>query len=31
VATTFSPERFMLRFPQVPVVRRFAALSDLFQ
>ena len=31
VATTFSPERFMLRFPQVPVVRRFAALPDLFQ
>ena len=30
VATTFSPERFMLRFPQVPVVRRFAALPDLF-
>ena len=31
VATTFSPERFMLRFPHVPVVRRFAALSELFQ
>jgi phosphoglycolate phosphatase len=31
VATTFSPERFMLRFPQVPVVRRFAALAELFQ
>ncbi len=31
LATTFSPERFMLRFPQVPVVRRFAALPDLLQ
>ncbi|HEY4184420.1 MAG TPA: HAD hydrolase-like protein [Polyangia bacterium] len=30
VASTFSPERFMLRFPQVPVVRRFAALPELF-
>ena len=30
VAATFSPERFMLRFPQVPVIRRFAALPDLF-
>ena len=30
VATTFSPERFMLRFPQVPVVRRFAALPTCF-
>jgi phosphoglycolate phosphatase-like HAD superfamily hydrolase len=30
LATTFSPERFMLRFPQVPVIRRFAALPDLF-
>ena len=31
VATTFAPERFMLRFPHVPVVRRFAALPQLFQ
>ncbi|HVV17715.1 MAG TPA: HAD hydrolase-like protein [Polyangia bacterium] len=31
VATTFTPERFMLRFPHVPVVRRFAALPELFQ
>ncbi len=31
VATTFAPERFMLRFPHVPVVRRFAALPALFQ
>ena len=31
VATTFSPERFALRFPRVPVVRRFAALPDLFR
>lgn len=30
VATTFSPERFALRFPHVPVVRRFSALLDLF-
>ena len=30
VATTFSPERFMLRFRSVPVVRRFAALPELF-
>ena len=30
VATTFSPERFALRFPRVPVVRRFAALPELF-
>ena len=30
IATTFSPERFMLRFPHVPVIRRFAALPDLF-
>jgi phosphoglycolate phosphatase-like HAD superfamily hydrolase len=30
LATTFSPERFMLRFPHVPVIRRFAALPDLF-
>jgi phosphoglycolate phosphatase-like HAD superfamily hydrolase len=31
VATTFSPERFMLRFPHVPVVRRFSALTELFR
>jgi phosphoglycolate phosphatase-like HAD superfamily hydrolase len=31
LATTFSPERFMLRFPHVPVIRRFASLPDLFQ
>jgi phosphoglycolate phosphatase-like HAD superfamily hydrolase len=31
LATTFAPERFMLRFPHVPVVRRFAALPELFQ
>ena len=31
VATTFSPERFRLRFPHVPVIRRFAALPELFQ
>jgi len=31
VATTFSPERFMLRFPHAPVLRRFAALPELFQ
>jgi phosphoglycolate phosphatase-like HAD superfamily hydrolase len=30
VATTFSPERFALRFPRVPVVRRLAALPELF-
>jgi phosphoglycolate phosphatase-like HAD superfamily hydrolase len=30
VATTFSPERFMLRFPLIPVIRRFAVLPDLF-
>ncbi len=30
VATTFSPERFSLRFPRVPVIRRFSALPDLF-
>jgi phosphoglycolate phosphatase-like HAD superfamily hydrolase len=30
VATTFSTERFSLRFPDVPVIRRFAALPDLF-
>ena len=31
VAGTFSAERFALRFPGVPVVRRFAALPDLFE
>ena len=31
LATTFSSERFTLRFPHVPVIRRFAALPDLFQ
>jgi phosphoglycolate phosphatase-like HAD superfamily hydrolase len=31
IATTFSTERFTLRFPQVPVIRRFAALPQLFQ
>jgi phosphoglycolate phosphatase-like HAD superfamily hydrolase len=31
VATTFSSERFMLRFPHAPVIRRFAALPELFQ
>jgi phosphoglycolate phosphatase-like HAD superfamily hydrolase len=31
LATTFSPERFTLRFPHVPVIRRFAALPELFQ
>ena len=31
VATTFSPDRFALRFPSVPVIRRFAALPKLFQ
>ena len=30
VATTFSSERFTLRFPSVPVVRRFSALPTLF-
>jgi len=30
IATTFSPERFALRFPSVPVVRRFSALPTLF-
>src|SRR3954471_10902214 len=30
IATTFSPDRFALRFPHVPVVRRFSALLDLF-
>ena len=30
VATTFSPERFSLRFPHVPVIRRFSSLPDLF-
>jgi phosphoglycolate phosphatase-like HAD superfamily hydrolase len=30
VATTFSPERFQLRFPHAPVIRRFASLPDLF-
>jgi phosphoglycolate phosphatase-like HAD superfamily hydrolase len=30
VASTFSPERFALRFPSIPVVRRFSALLDLF-
>jgi phosphoglycolate phosphatase-like HAD superfamily hydrolase len=30
LATTFSPERFTLRFPRVPVLRRFSALPDLF-
>lgn len=31
LSTTFSPERFMLRFPHVPVIRRFSALPELFQ
>jgi phosphoglycolate phosphatase-like HAD superfamily hydrolase len=31
VATTFSCERFMLRFPHIPVIRRFAALPELFR
>jgi phosphoglycolate phosphatase-like HAD superfamily hydrolase len=31
LATTFSSERFALRFPSVPVIRRFAALPSLFQ
>ena len=30
VATTFSPDRFALRFPSVPVIRRFSALPSLF-
>src|SRR5262245_56249932 len=30
VATTFSPDRFALRFPSVPVIRRFSALPALF-
>jgi phosphoglycolate phosphatase-like HAD superfamily hydrolase len=30
VAGTFSAERFTLRFPGAPVIRRFAALPDLF-
>jgi phosphoglycolate phosphatase-like HAD superfamily hydrolase len=30
VATTFSPERFALRFPHIPVIKRFSALPDLF-
>jgi phosphoglycolate phosphatase-like HAD superfamily hydrolase len=30
VATTFSPERFSLRFPRVPVLRKFSSLPDLF-
>jgi phosphoglycolate phosphatase-like HAD superfamily hydrolase len=30
VATTFSPERFSLRFPHIPVIRRFSSLPDLF-
>jgi phosphoglycolate phosphatase-like HAD superfamily hydrolase len=30
VAGTFSVDRFTLRFPHVPVVKRFAALPDLF-
>ena len=30
VATTFSPDRFALRFPSVPVIRRFSALPELF-
>ena len=29
VASTFSYERFVLRFPDVPVVRRFSDLADL--
>ena len=31
VATTFSVRRFALRFPSVPVIRRFSALPELFQ
>ena len=30
VAGTFSVERFTLRFPAVPVIKRFSALPDLF-
>ena len=30
VAGTFSTERFTLRFPNVPVIRKFSALPDLF-
>ena len=30
VASTFSSERFALRFPSVPVIRRFSALPTLF-
>ena len=30
VAGTFSSERFTLRFPHTPVIRRFSALPDLF-
>jgi len=30
LATTFAPERFALRFPHVPVLRKFAALTELF-
>ena len=30
LATTFSPERFTLRFPRVPVIRRFSSLPELF-
>ena len=30
IATTFSPDRFALRFPSVPVIRRFSALPSLF-
>jgi phosphoglycolate phosphatase-like HAD superfamily hydrolase len=31
LSTTFSPDRFALRFPHAPVIRRFAALPELFQ
>ncbi|HVR63314.1 MAG TPA: HAD hydrolase-like protein [Polyangia bacterium] len=30
IAGTFSAERFSLRFPHVPVIKKFAALPDLF-
>jgi phosphoglycolate phosphatase-like HAD superfamily hydrolase len=30
LAGTFSYERFVLRFPDVPVIRKFAELPDLF-
>lgn len=30
VAGTFSADRFTLRFPEAPVIKRFAALPDLF-